>query len=246
MSLDQGFGSDNVVKYEVVLADGSIVTASPSKRPDLYWALKLGSTNYGIITRFDLTTFPLQDIWGGAKLYDINLGPPLLEHLTKFTANINNEPTGMTAVGLAYNPQLKQYLVWAPVMYYKPVASPPLFDGMSSFEPFYDSAKVRSLVDMAEEVARTAPGGGRAMWFSHTLRLDSKLPWDAYLQGKAIFDPVLDLPGASWALTLQPINSDMLKAGARNGGGPLGVQEREENLLCAFRGHPDNVPPPTD
>ena len=109
---------------------------------------------------------------------------------------------------------------------------------MSSFEPFYNSVKVHSLVDMGEEVARSAPGGGRAMWFSHTPRLDSQFPWDTYLQGKAIFESVLDLPGASWVLTLQPINSGMLKASARNGGGPLGVPEREENLLCTCCGSP--------
>ena len=46
LSLEFGFGSDNVINYEIVLADGSIVNANESERSDLYWALKGGSTNY--------------------------------------------------------------------------------------------------------------------------------------------------------------------------------------------------------
>ncbi|KAJ7229968.1 hypothetical protein GGX14DRAFT_553471 [Mycena pura] len=61
LSLEHGFGFDNVVAYEVVLADGTIVVATTHSHPDLYWAIKYGSTNFGIVTRFDMTTFPLAE-----------------------------------------------------------------------------------------------------------------------------------------------------------------------------------------
>lgn len=57
-----GFGCDNVVNYEVVLANGQIINANASANSDLWKALKGGSGNFGIITRFDITAFPANNV----------------------------------------------------------------------------------------------------------------------------------------------------------------------------------------
>ncbi|KAL0573632.1 hypothetical protein V5O48_008328 [Marasmius crinis-equi] len=69
-SFEHGFASETVVNYEVVLADGSIVNANATSYPDLFWALKWGSTNYGIVTRLDLSTYTLPPkFWAGMVVY---------------------------------------------------------------------------------------------------------------------------------------------------------------------------------
>lgn len=62
-----GFACDGVRNYEVVLADGAIVNANADENPDLFKALKGGSNNFGIVTRFDMQTFPAArgGLWGG-------------------------------------------------------------------------------------------------------------------------------------------------------------------------------------
>ncbi|KAM5347257.1 hypothetical protein ACJ41O_010262 [Fusarium nematophilum] len=62
-----GLSCDNVVNYEVVLADGSIVEANEKQNKDLFKALKGGGSNLGIVTRFDLRTFttPPSGAYGG-------------------------------------------------------------------------------------------------------------------------------------------------------------------------------------
>jgi FAD/FMN-containing dehydrogenase len=57
-----GFACDNVVNYEVVLASGEIVNANASCHSDLWRALKGGSSNFGIVTKFDIETFPTSNI----------------------------------------------------------------------------------------------------------------------------------------------------------------------------------------
>ncbi|TKA64294.1 hypothetical protein B0A49_10745, partial [Cryomyces minteri] len=52
-----GLVCDNVVNYEVVLPHGKIVNANANSHPDLFLALKGGSNNFGIVTRFDFKTF---------------------------------------------------------------------------------------------------------------------------------------------------------------------------------------------
>ncbi|KXH60910.1 FAD binding domain-containing protein [Colletotrichum salicis] len=73
-----GFSCDNVVGYELVLADGLIVEADTEENADLFKALKGGGSNLGIVTRFDLRTFtvPPTSAYGGlifASLSDLDV-----------------------------------------------------------------------------------------------------------------------------------------------------------------------------
>ncbi|KAF9258567.1 FAD-binding domain-containing protein [Marasmius fiardii PR-910] len=70
LSFDHGFGSNSVVNFEVVLANGAIVNANNTSFPDLHWALKFGSTNFGIVTRLDMITYPIpSEIWARTAVY---------------------------------------------------------------------------------------------------------------------------------------------------------------------------------
>ncbi|KAM0561947.1 hypothetical protein ACHAPJ_002388 [Fusarium lateritium] len=67
-----GMSCDNVVNYEVVLADGSVVEANAKENADLFKSLKGGGSNLGVVTRFDLRTFtvPPKGIYGGLVFMD--------------------------------------------------------------------------------------------------------------------------------------------------------------------------------
>jgi FAD/FMN-containing dehydrogenase len=60
-----GWACDNVVGYEIVLADGSLVEVSKTNHHDLFWALKGGSSNFGLVTRFDIETVRSPKVWAG-------------------------------------------------------------------------------------------------------------------------------------------------------------------------------------
>lgn len=74
-----GWAADNVLEYEVVLADGSIAKATLDDHADLFWALKGGSSSFGMVTSFTLRTFPSKAVWAGA--YTVSG-----EHVDKFLA----------------------------------------------------------------------------------------------------------------------------------------------------------------
>ncbi|KAL8919908.1 MAG: hypothetical protein Q9172_004756, partial [Xanthocarpia lactea] len=52
------------MNYEIVLANGQIKNINQTSNPDLYFALRGGGNNFGIVTRFDLQTFPQGPMWG--------------------------------------------------------------------------------------------------------------------------------------------------------------------------------------
>lgn len=70
-----GFSADTVISYEVVLADGTIVSATAHEEQDLFWALKGGSSNFGIVTQFEMETIPSKQVWAGILTYaEENIG----------------------------------------------------------------------------------------------------------------------------------------------------------------------------
>ncbi|KAF7416085.1 hypothetical protein PC9H_002345 [Pleurotus ostreatus] len=245
LSTEMGLGSDNVLDYEVVLADGSIVHANESERSDLYWALKSGSTNYGIVTRFLMPTIPRPQIWGGSLFYHGSAGPRLFKQLATFTDRLKEDPHGMSAISVAWSPEMKDYAIWSPNVYLAPQAYPsPLFDGLQDIEPFQSTMRVADLGEITDEVDMLSPGGRNSQWFSVVFKNDAELPWDIQLKGREIFEPYHDRPGAAWAITVQPINEGMIAAGHKRGGNPLGlsVEDGDQLLLlgCVFWNDPQD------
>ncbi|KAJ4856733.1 FAD binding domain-containing protein [Trichoderma breve] len=64
VSAEKGLGANNVINYEVVLSNGTIVNVNEAENEDLFWAMKLPSTNYGIVTRFDMQLYAQSEKWG--------------------------------------------------------------------------------------------------------------------------------------------------------------------------------------
>jgi FAD/FMN-containing dehydrogenase len=73
-----GLSCDNLRSADVVLADGTFVTASADSHPDLYWALRGGGGNFGVVTSMEFDLHPVDTIYGGPMFFELDAAEQLL------------------------------------------------------------------------------------------------------------------------------------------------------------------------
>ena len=99
-----GLALDNLVSAEVVTARGEVVTASEASHPDLFWALRGGGGNFGIVTCFEFQLHPLTAmLLGGAILHPIEDARDMLRFFRDYTAAGIPDELVLTAA-LQYHP----------------------------------------------------------------------------------------------------------------------------------------------
>ena len=86
-----GMAVDNLLSAEVVLASGAVVTASEDTDPDLFWALRGGGGNFGVVTSFEYRTHPLASVLGGPVLHALEAAPQLFSFYREFAADLPDE-----------------------------------------------------------------------------------------------------------------------------------------------------------
>jgi FAD/FMN-containing dehydrogenase len=67
-----GLTLDNLIEADVVTAAGDLVTCSERSEPDLFWALRGGGGNFGVVTSFELRLHPIREIYGGPTFYQLD------------------------------------------------------------------------------------------------------------------------------------------------------------------------------
>ncbi|KAF2493614.1 FAD binding domain protein [Lophium mytilinum] len=211
----RGWACDNVANYELVTAAGSILQVNRESYPDLYWALRGGGSNFGIVTRFDLETFPQGPIWGGSRLYNATTyGSALIKAFVGF----GNNPDEHAATWLSFAKFQGAMIMSILLMHSTPVPDPPIFGAYKAIPSLTDTTKIRTLADLTVEVNSSNPKGLRESYWMHTFKADAQLiefMTATYLEE---ISPVQDVAGLEYPIALQLITKETLLKMQRNGG----------------------------
>lgn len=125
---ERGFACDDVVSFEVVLAgggggldgnasDGSehaecrVVTATAEQHQDLFFALKGGSNNFGIVTNFRMRAIPSESVWAGLNFFPKQMKAEATQALVAYTNDVYEHPDSHLLFFLTYMVSF-QYINW--------------------------------------------------------------------------------------------------------------------------------------
>jgi hypothetical protein len=86
-----GMAIDNLESAEVVLADGRVVTASEDEEPDLFWGIRGGGGNFGVVTSFSYRAHPVDMIFGGIAAHLLSAAGDVFDFYRQFTKSLPDE-----------------------------------------------------------------------------------------------------------------------------------------------------------
>lgn len=161
-----GFACDNVRNYQVVFADGTIRDVNfNSAYKDLYFALRGGGNNFGVVTRMDLEAFPQGDLWAGSMVYVLT--PDTSKAITKafesFAIHSPEDPYGQIITAYAYAQSAGIFVIASDLQYGKPVANPPILSNFTAVQGTIVSNTLRvvDLPALTQEFNASNPYGFR-------------------------------------------------------------------------------------
>jgi FAD/FMN-containing dehydrogenase len=194
LSRKYGMTVDNLESAEVVTAKGEVVRASASENPDLFWALRGGGGNFGVVTRFEFRLHPVgPDLLSGLVVYPLAQAKSVLQQYREFMAKAPDELSVWTVLRQA--PPLpflpaevhgKEVVVLALLYAGDPKKGEPLVEPLRKFgTPVGEHVGVQPFTAWQQAFDPLLTPGARNYWKSHNFsKLDDRL-----------FDTVIDFIG---------------------------------------------------
>ncbi|OLT00180.1 hypothetical protein BJF90_07515 [Pseudonocardia sp. CNS-004] len=91
LSRKYGFAADSLIRAELVTANGRLVVADRHRHPDLFWAIRGGSGNFGVVTSLELRLFPVPSVYGGRAEFPADAAGPVLRYLAAHADELPDE-----------------------------------------------------------------------------------------------------------------------------------------------------------
>jgi hypothetical protein len=110
LSRKYGLTIDNLLEADMVLADGSFVTVNKNKNTDLFWAIRGGGGNFGIVTSFKFQAHPVKTVFGGPTLWPIEKTEEIMDWYHSFINNAPDELNGFIATMIIPGPPFPEHL----------------------------------------------------------------------------------------------------------------------------------------
>jgi FAD/FMN-containing dehydrogenase len=136
-----GLSLDNLLSAEVVTADGRVLKASNQENQDLFWAIRGGGGNFGVLTSLEFHLHPVKDVYGGPMFFELKDGPALLSWYNDFIKDADERFGGFPAFQIAPPlPFIPEKRHGEPFIAFVSCWTGPLEEGDKALKPLRDVA----------------------------------------------------------------------------------------------------------
>ncbi|KAH8900531.1 FAD binding domain-containing protein [Thozetella sp. PMI_491] len=230
-SSQYGFGSDNIVAYEVVLASGLLVKVTADNHfSDLFWALKGGANSFGIVTRFDIETVNSPEVWVGISQYYQSQSEQYLDAVYNFAKYGALDPKAAIIPTIINFPSIGIVAYAAARFYDSNVQNSTVFANFTAphLEPVADSFTLQPLATYITTTDPLQPVGLRQDFRALSCVVDKEaieFIHDTFLA--EVSSTLGAVAGLQASVTFQPVSKQFIEQGIHRGGNPQGVDPVE-------------------
>ncbi|KAJ5753394.1 uncharacterized protein N7511_007547 [Penicillium nucicola] len=229
-----GFAMDNVISYDVVLGNGTQITVNKNKHNDLFWALKGGANNFGIVTKFTLKTFDMPKVSTTIQTYDESHIPDFIAAVCH-AANLDDEKpiaAGMVA-SITYNVTSKAASASLLGVQEGAVSPPSQFANFSSIPATARINKVQTMKSWAEGL--DSPKQMFRVMYSHkSMTPDADVIYTLYKIWKDAVADIADVQGLYPTFVTNVHAAGASRVAKTNGVGNVWGLEPEPLILWQF------------
>ncbi|KAE9969552.1 hypothetical protein Vi05172_g4537 [Venturia inaequalis] len=228
-----GFTCDNVVNFEVVLASGEIVNANKTVNSDLWKALKGGSSNFGIVTRFDVQAFSAGNLYGGMLTFPDSATDQVIAAFVSFTNNIVNYQEGEAITYWSFIKGATESIIINDIQDVSGAVDAPAFKQFKAITPVLSST-LRSASHLNMAVELNFANGNRNVWFAITVKNDASMLKYIVDQHNAFIPAWRNATGDdtfSLYTIFQNLPTVLFDHGVEKGGNVLGMDSVKENSV---------------
>ncbi|KAL2071017.1 hypothetical protein VTL71DRAFT_14043 [Oculimacula yallundae] len=213
-----GWGIDNLISVDIVLANGELITASAESHLDLFKALRGGAHNFGIVTNLVLKVHPYDGMWGGYNIAQEEHFDAVFEAYDQYSKDLVSD--GKAHMILDFYRRDGVLMVVEFMGYPDPKPDPPIYDKIRQIPSLDNTLRVAHYSDLAQEMTvATDCSNKRNMYWTLAMEYDIKLLRSAleiWIEGTA-----LSTEKFSTAFDVNHITPAMRNKSSRNGLGNL-------------------------
>lgn len=227
-----GWACDNVLSFEIVLANGTIVTAAENLNEDLFWALRGGGSQFGVLTEFTLRAWKQAKVWTGVVSYDERHMEQVVGGLRDFNlrASENEHAAGWVSYATIKNQgRLIQYTSFVEVNG-NSTKSSAVFNSLNSIPMQHDGRRIQEPLQLALDSHESR---GRNQWeatLTFHNRADVMMAIVNILRRRTKADIDVIDADTMVALTFQPLTKNHLS----HTDNVFGIDPADGPLICHF------------
>lgn len=241
---------------QIVLSNGSIVNANSGEHSDLFWALKGGGPNFGVVTRFDLYTVPVYDAWVQLSVYAPQDAPNLISAFEEWQKT--RAPDSKSSADLIISLDFAVLIL----AYSEPTPQPP-----AVFQPFFSVTPLQVVIPpmnltfsqlctilgstsshtparygSASKIVKLRNGTcvtdssrvPRHDYRGYSSRIDTDLTLEVYSFWREKALQVRQVTGANQTFVLQHVSQNLIDRAAQNGGNALAIPQGPQQCMFQF------------
>ncbi|KAI1158147.1 putative oxidoreductase [Nemania serpens] len=215
----EGWTCNQAMAFEVVLADGSIVKADEKENTDLWWGLRGGSNNFGVVTRIDFRTFEQGTLWYSMNINLLTEADKLIKIYADIMAPQNYDVNASYLAGWAYNARMGVSVALNELVYTKPNGdvTPEYFKPIIELPSIPTPISGTVVGNMSDLAAKSAtiqvPQAAQYMTATVTFEPTEAMIRETYAAFNASLPQIQNVTGISWALSLEPVPPQLYTRG---------------------------------